>query len=172
MLLISQKIEISRVTPFQTLFLNNLVGFLLPRIHRQFLQISISFSVEEKPPAFVKTWFSERHECEPGKYFAFCCSAAATKSDSSFTWNSEEKMEFSVHDEKFLKQLLKFKSFTRLSPLNSYSLDLQRFKWRDYCLQMFHVFKVSTKSSKLSAISPQRACINYKCRLKNWTFNI
>lgn len=43
-------------------FLNNLVGFLLPRIYRQFLKILTSFSVEENPQAFVKTWFSEKQQ--------------------------------------------------------------------------------------------------------------
>ena len=100
--------------------LNNLVGFLLPRIYRHFLQSSTSFPVKENPQAFVKTWFSENHQCEPGESIVFCCSTPAVEWDISFTQNNHEKRELSVHKENFFKKnhspLEIFKSLIRVSP--------------------------------------------------------
>ena len=116
MLLFSQTTEINCVTAL----LSNLVEFVLPRIYQQFLQISTSFSVEENPHAFVKIWFTEKHQCEPGESVVFCCSTPAVESDSSLTWNSLKKSMILVLEEKFLKNYLPseiYASFTQVSSL-------------------------------------------------------
>ena len=101
------------------IFLSNLVEFVLPRIYEQFLQISTSFSVEENPHVFVKIWFTEKHQREPGESIVFCCSTPAVESDSSLTWNSLKKSAILVLEEKFLKNYLPLEIYTSFTQVSS-----------------------------------------------------
>ena len=104
------------------------------------------------------------------RIYRFCCPAPATEIAASretvkYTWGPR-------HTKKNFQPFVIGNTYILHTgkSSNSYSLDLQNFKQRDYCLPIFQAFKVPAKTFKLSAISPQGICINYKCQLKYGTY--